>query len=53
MASDDYKMNEAEVVNYIRQVCEGLENMHENNIVHLDIKVHTCRYIILKVASLL
>lgn len=39
-------MNEAEVVNYIRQVCEGLENMHENNIVHLDIKVRTLIHII-------
>ena len=32
-------MNEGEVVDYIRQVCEGLCHMHEHNIVHLDIKV--------------
>lgn len=25
-------------MNYIRQICEGLRYMHENNIVHLDIK---------------
>ncbi|XP_021346443.1 twitchin-like isoform X8 [Mizuhopecten yessoensis] len=38
IAADDYKMNEAEVINYIRQVCDGLRHMHENSIVHLDIK---------------
>jgi serine/threonine protein kinase len=38
VAAEDYKMTESEVVNYIRQVCEGLKHMHEENIVHLDIK---------------
>lgn len=32
-------MTEAEVIHYMRQVCEGLQAMHEQNIVHLDIKV--------------
>jgi serine/threonine protein kinase len=31
-------MTEPEAKRYIRQICEGLQNMHENNIVHLDIK---------------
>ena len=35
----DYRLTEAEVVNYIRQLCDGLQHMHEQNIVHLDIKV--------------
>ena len=43
MADEDYKMTEAEVINYIKQVCEGLAHMHENNIVHLDIKVSRSR----------
>ena len=42
VAAEDYKMTEAEVIKYVRQVCEGLQHMHEQNIVHLDIKVsHT------------
>ncbi len=39
VASEDYKMTEAEAIRYVKQVCEGLLHMHENNIVHLDIKV--------------
>uniref|UniRef100_A0A0B7BN15 Uncharacterized protein n=1 Tax=Arion vulgaris TaxID=1028688 RepID=A0A0B7BN15_9EUPU len=38
IAAEDYKMSEAEVINYMRQACEGLKHMHEHNIVHLDIK---------------
>ncbi|CAH1785273.1 unnamed protein product [Owenia fusiformis] len=38
VAAPDYKMSEAEVIHYIRQVCDGLKHMHENNIIHLDIK---------------
>uniref|UniRef100_A0A1I8I0P1 Protein kinase domain-containing protein n=1 Tax=Macrostomum lignano TaxID=282301 RepID=A0A1I8I0P1_9PLAT len=38
VADDSYKMTEAEVIKYIRQVCEGLLYMHEQGYVHLDIK---------------
>jgi len=39
VADEGYQMTEAEVIRYIRQVCDGLQHMHEQNIVHLDIKV--------------
>ncbi|XP_071120619.1 twitchin-like isoform X18 [Mytilus edulis] len=38
IAAEDYKMTECEVINYMRQICDGLKHMHENSIVHLDVK---------------
>ena len=35
-------MSEAEVINYMRQICEGVKHMHERNIIHLGEKhLHT------------
>lgn len=39
IADDNYKMTEAEVIKYMRQVVQALQHMHEKNVVHLDIKV--------------
>jgi serine/threonine protein kinase len=39
IADPNYKMTEAEAIKYMRQICQGLEHMHEKNIVHLDLKV--------------
>jgi serine/threonine protein kinase len=38
ISQSNYKMTEYEAKRYIRQLCEGLKHMHENSIVHLNIK---------------
>jgi len=38
ITAEGYTMSEAEVINYMRQICEGVKHMHERNIIHLDIK---------------
>lgn len=30
-------MSEAEVINYMRQICEAIKQMHEKNIIHLGL----------------
>jgi len=35
ITAEGYSMSEAEVINYMRQICEGVKHMHEKNIIHL------------------
>lgn len=35
ITAEGYQMSEAEVINYMRQICEGIKHMHERNIIHL------------------
>lgn len=38
ITAEGYTMSEAEVINYMRQICEAIKHMHERNIIHLDVK---------------
>jgi serine/threonine protein kinase len=38
-ADETNRMSEKEAIRYMRQICEGVQFMHENNTVHLDLKV--------------
>lgn len=35
ITAEGYVMSEAEVINYMRQICEAMKHMHEKNIIHL------------------
>lgn len=35
ITAEGYQMSEAEVINYMRQICEAVKHMHERNIIHL------------------
>ena len=38
ITTEGYNMTEAEVIYYMRQICEAVKHMHEKNILHLDLK---------------
>ena len=41
ITAEGYTMSEAEVINYMRQICEGVKHMHERNIIHLGKLKHS------------
>ena len=41
ITAEGYTMSEAEVINYMRQICEGVKHMHERNIIHLGRHSHS------------
>uniref|UniRef100_A0A3B3V8Y9 Myosin light chain kinase family member 4 n=1 Tax=Poecilia latipinna TaxID=48699 RepID=A0A3B3V8Y9_9TELE len=40
---ENYNLTELDTVLFIRQICEGLQYMHKNYILHLDLKVNVNR----------
>ena len=41
--NDDFILTEKACIMFMRQICEGVEFMHNNSILHLDLKVRCMR----------
>lgn len=39
VVADDFTLTEGDSILFMRQICQGVEYMHQNKIVHLDLKV--------------
>lgn len=39
VVADDFTLTERDSILFMRQICQGVEYMHQNKIVHLDLKV--------------
>lgn len=45
LVAEDYDLKEADCIEYMRQVCQGVQHMHRNNIIHLDLKVKATGFV--------
>ena len=39
VAADDFNLTESDCCLFMRQICRGVQYLHNHNIVHLDLKV--------------
>ena len=39
LVAEDYDLKESDCITYMRQICQGVQHIHGNNIIHLDLKV--------------
>lgn len=39
VVADDFTLTERDCILFMRQICEGVDYMHQNYVVHLDLKV--------------
>ena len=39
LVAEDYDLKESDCITYMRQICQGVQHIHDNNIIHLDLKV--------------
>ena len=39
VATEDFELTEQDCCLFMRQICRGVEYLHKNNVVHLDLKV--------------
>jgi serine/threonine protein kinase len=46
VVADDFTLTERDCILFMRQICEGVDYMHQNYVVHLDLKVidNMCLY---------
>ncbi|XP_013419371.1 titin homolog isoform X2 [Lingula anatina] len=38
LVDEDFGLTERDCIHYMRQICEGVQHMHRNDVVHLDLK---------------
>lgn len=43
VVADDFTLTEKDCILFMRQICEGVDYMHKQNVVHLDLKVCNIR----------